>query len=61
MQPKHSRFACVRPTLLASALLLGAPLLQAETLYGLGTGNFLFQFDSLTPGTVTTPVAVTGL
>ncbi len=61
MQPKHSRFACVRPTLLASALLLGASLLQAETLYGLGTGNFLFQFDSLTPGTVTTPVAVTGL
>jgi hypothetical protein len=61
MHPKHSRFACVRPILLASALLLGAPLLQAETLYGLGTGNFLFQFDSLAPGTVTTPVAVTGL
>jgi hypothetical protein len=61
MQPKHSRFACFRPALIASALLLGAPILRAETLYGLGTGNFLFRFDSLTPGTVTTPVSVSGL
>lgn len=61
MHPKQPRFDCVRATLLASALLLGAPLLQAETVYGLGTGNFLFRFDSLTPGTVTTPVAVSGL
>ena len=61
MQPNHSRFAGIRPALIASALLLGTPILRAETLYGLGTGNFLFQFDSLTPGTVTTPVAVSGL
>ncbi len=35
--------------------------IQAETIYGLGSGNFIFNFNSTAPGTISTPVAITGL
>lgn len=45
-----------------SSLMLGlAGHAQAETIYGLTTGNSLIRFDSATPGTVSSNAAITGL
>lgn len=55
---------CICPRLTLAALLasLGAGLSgSADTIYGLGSGGFIFTFDSAAPGTTTAPVAVTGL
>lgn len=54
----------MRPLASAALVALGACLAapaQAEQLIGLTTGNGLVRFDSATPGTVTAPVAITGL
>lgn len=51
-----------RRTLAVLLASLGAGLSSsASTIYGLGSGGFLFTFDSASPGTATAPVAVTGL
>ena len=45
----------------SAALLLAAPIAEAELLIGLTTQNNLISFDSATPGTVTPIGAITGL
>lgn len=57
----HTRSLPARAGALAGALLILVPVARAETLYGLGSGNFIFNFNSASPGTISTPVAVTGL
>lgn len=50
---------CLAAALAVAALTPGVSL--AETLYGLTTGGNLISFDSASPGTLTSSVAVTGL
>lgn len=56
-----ARTSLIRRAAAIALVAVAIPATQAETIYGLGSGNFIFSFDSLTPGTITTPVAVTGL
>lgn len=58
---KNPRTPLIRRLIAAAIVAAAVPAIHAETIYGLGSGNFLFSFDSLTPGTVSAPVAVTGL
>ena len=46
---------------IAAALLSPASTVQAETIFGLSTSNSLFSFDSASPGTISTPVSITGV
>lgn len=57
----HTKQLSARGAVLTAALLALLPAAQAETIYGLGSGNFIFSFDSGSPGTATSPVAITGL
>lgn len=58
---KNPRSSLIRHVAAVALVVAAIPALRAETLVGLGSGNFIFSFDSLTPGTISTPVAVTGL
>lgn len=51
----------IRYLLAATALAAAPGLARAEFLYGLTANNSLVLFDSATPGTVSGPIAVTGL
>lgn len=44
-----------------AAALATASSANADTIYGLGSGGFIFTFNGSTPGTTGSPVAVTGL
>ena len=44
-----------------AAVCLCAASVNAEPIIGLTAGNLLVTFDSATPGTVSAPLAVTGL
>ena len=43
------------------ALLAGAPQLHAEAIFGLTTSDALVTFDTTTPGTISSPLPITGL
>jgi hypothetical protein len=46
---------------IAAAVLTTVSTVQAETIFGLSTSNSLFSFDSASPGTISTPVSITGV
>ncbi len=49
------------PFLFAVLFVVGLVDVKAATIYGVNTSNQLVRFDSATPGTVSTPLAITGL
>ncbi|MFY9572608.1 MAG: DUF4394 domain-containing protein, partial [Blastocatellia bacterium] len=72
---KHTRIALLILATLAPLALLSleamspgrpdvkaaAPMFDPETIYAVTTSNQLVSFDSATPGTTSTPVAITGM
>jgi hypothetical protein len=54
MKPIHSILLC-------GAVLSGVPGARAELLYGLTVGDSIVSFDSSLPGSISSPVMVTGL
>ena len=57
---RHSSIATV-PLFFAVLFVVGLVDVKAVTIYGVNTSNQLVRFDSATPGTVTPPLAITGL
>lgn len=57
---KHSAIATV-PFLFLLLFVVGLTDIKAVTVFGVNTSNQLVRFDSATPGTVSTPIAITGL
>ena len=57
---RHSSVLAV-PFLFAVIFIVGLVDGKAATVYGVNTSNQLVHFDSATPGTVSTPQAITGL
>lgn len=60
MNSIHRLVSCRTVAALLASLGAGVSS-SADTVYGLGSGGFLFAFDSASPGVTTTPIAVTGL
>lgn len=59
---KLSHLPCGFQKLVAAMIAVGAASTpRADTLYGLSSGGFIFTFDSATPGSIASSVAVTGL
>jgi hypothetical protein len=54
-------FVLTVPFLFALFFIVGLANVNAATLYGVNTSNQLVRFDSATPGTVSTPLTITGL
>jgi len=58
-RPKISRFTAI--VAVVAAISLSAASARAELLFGLTTTNSLISFDSATPGTISAPIAITGI
>ena len=55
------RFVLTVPFLFALFFIVGLSNVSAVTIFGVNTSNQLVRFDSATPGTVSSPITITGL